>query len=226
MATANTLPARQNNKLQSIKKTAKPQAANFNSEIEHAWQLYREQLQRNFELMQIITEMQKTIGQSTIINLQPAPVVQNQQVEEKTDEREQLPELKSIPMKQFKKLLQIYELTVVPTKRSDAVQSHLELMYALFQLQEAYPEKLYMQMGIPDSSGYRYVRMLQQANLVKHSRGKLMLTKSGQAMMTAELNTPQDALQLITILKSQGTIYDYQNTFAVENWFAANGTQV
>lgn len=226
MATTNTLPARQNTKVLTVKKSVKQKAADFNTEIERAWELYREQLQRNFELMQIITEMQKAMSQSAFINLQPTapPVPEPDPV--KKDEREDFPELQSIPMQHFKKVLRIYMLTNVSTIRTDALQSHLELLYALHQIQEAYPEKLYMHMGIPDSTGYRYVRMLQQAGLVKYSRGKLMLAKCGVLMMNAQLNTANDALQLVEQLKKEGSIPEHQRTSALETWFQNNGQKM
>ena len=54
MSNTSQLPVRQNNKVQHLRKVSK---SNFESEIDTAWNLYREQLKRNFELMQIISEL-------------------------------------------------------------------------------------------------------------------------------------------------------------------------
>lgn len=223
MSTTSNVPARQQNKLQTVKKTNKASANSFRAEIDHAWHLYREQLQRNFELMQIITEMQKAINTSTLFTIQPALVMQPEQppvpVEEKRDERADLPELKTLSVKHFKRLIQVYQLTDLQTKRVDALQSQLELLYALYQLKESYPEKLYMYMGIPDSSGYRYVRALQHVSLIKYSRGKLVLTKSGELLMTCPLENTEQALELVTKLKEEGAVPNYRDTYELEYWF-------
>jgi len=228
MPTTN-LPARQNNKLQPAKKESKP-VAKFQEEIDHAWELYRQQLQRNFELMQIITEMQKVIGQQTaftIPKLQPIEAPMPAPVEAVQKKEEPLLEaLETLPLQRCKKLYKIYNILDGSVKRQDAAQSHLEMLFALQQLEEVYPERLYMHMAVPDSTGYRYSRGLQAIGLVKYYRGKLMLSKAGVLLMTAPLETGDDCKKLIEDLKEAGIAIHTLDRLSVPRWFDEEGKKL
>ena len=90
-------------------------------------------------------------------------------------------------MERFNKVERIFKMMSHNIKRRDAIQSLIEMLNAIHQLDEVNPERLYMQLGIPDSSGYRYARNLQKLKLVKCSRGKFSLTKEGLILMSNPL---------------------------------------
>jgi len=134
--------------------------------------------------------------------------------------------LETLPLQRCKKLYKIYNILDGSVKRQDAAQSHLEMLFALQQLEEVYPERLYMHMAVPDSTGYRYSRGLQAIGLVKYYRGKLMLSKAGVLLMTAPLETGDDCKKLIEDLKEAGIAIHTLDRLSVPRWFDEEGKKL
>ncbi len=201
-------------------KNKEPKQPAFANEIEQAWQLYREQLQRNFELMKIISDQQQVISRF-VTNGIPQPQTPALEAAQPAPPAipEPIAELKSIPLRHFNQLQQIFKLIDSRTVRNDGVQHLIEMIFAIHQLDEVYPDKLYMHMAIPDSTGYRHSRHLQKLGLIKNRKGKLTLTNLAIVLLQFPLETVEDFKLLIEKIKAEGvSISNYDSTDTC-SWF-------
>lgn len=182
--------------------------SSFGKEINQAWDLYREQLQRNFELMRVISEQQRIIEKFVSENTalpegsqknaalevqQAIPIIQNNEEE-----------IKYIPYDRIQKLHDAY-CTVYQSglSRNDALANHLNMIYILYQLKEATPEKWFMQICVPQSTAYRYATYMRKNHIIKSVRGKYMLTSIGLMLMEEKADTPAEQADLCKKLKKE-----------------------
>lgn len=220
MENTSQLQSAQSNKTQTSQIESN---GNFQNEIDTAWQFYHEQVKRNFGLMKIINELQQVIEQAagmSIPNMQSTMAPPNLQslTQAASTPEQQFREIQSLPLHRYKKIEQIFSLFNHGIKRKDALQHIIEMLNAIHQIGEVSPERLYMQLAIPDSSGYRYLRALQNTRLIKITHGKIALRNSGLALMNNPLENQEQILELTDLLKSENLIIDNGQLISVHSW--------
>jgi len=118
------------------------------------------------------------------------------------------PEIKYISYDRIQKLHDPY-CTVYKggLSRNDALANHLNMIYILHQLQEATPEKWFMQTCVPQSTAYRYATSMRQSHIIKSVRGKYLLTSIGRMLMEEKADTPAEQDELYKKLKKESDLF-------------------
>lgn len=148
---------------------------NINNDVDHCWQMYHAQLQRNGELMTIIDRqqqfIQKAINKGILNSIMPdtlqPPIPQVSQVIH-------LPEFKDMSMDKFTvSVLLFKQLFPNRIKRFDGIQCIIKILYTLHQMGGAsFPMQLFEKTGIAASTGFRNAMFLQNTYLIKKVGGK------------------------------------------------------
>ena len=171
----------------------------INNDVDHLWQMYQAQLQRNGELMSVIDRQQQFIQQvisKGVVNSLTPEITQ-------VSPQQLLP---AIPLPEFKDMsvenlqaisTRFKELYFREVKRLDAVHSIIRLLYILHQMGGgAFPEQLFEKANIGKSTGFRYAPFLQRKHLIKKVGGKYntryKITHWGKQLLDCTLQKDYD----------------------------------
>ncbi|MEP7167829.1 MAG: hypothetical protein ABI855_00505 [Bacteroidota bacterium] len=90
------------------------------------------------------------------------------------------------------------------------------MLYLLHQLEEATPERWFMQTCVPESTAYRYATYMRNNHLIKSVRGKYMLTSLGRMLMEGKADTPEEQEELKKKLRTEGHLFTLRQHISSE----------
>ena len=169
----------------------------FKEKMQQMWDMYEEQLQRNFELMQVINRQQQLLQQVAA----PGEILTTSKPELKKLKQlssEEEAELHFEPM-HFKKMneLSTYFRKIHATVRADAANSIVNFLYVLDKLGcSAYAEKIFSAADISDPTGFRYISTLRQLGFIAYNgrnyNVKYHLTEKGKQFLEGKIKDTTD----------------------------------
>ena len=191
--------------------------------LEKMWQMFQTQLQRNFDLMSLVTKQQQQIEQlvsGTVIQPLSVPALKQEipvpavSKEHNQSEYENTSPMlcNTVPSLSYEKLIDLKEsfndVFFVKPKRLDAVLSIINFLHFLFKLDgTASREELLRKTSLSVSSLQRYSGFLLNNHLVTYqgkinSNGIFRITQLGIKFLNGELTTHNQFLEEIKKLNS------------------------
>jgi hypothetical protein len=138
------------------------------------WDMFKVQLERNYELMNIVNKQtEQIINQSGIQHIlpvaeTPAPLPAEIKQEIKAEEKPFV----ALTYDKLQTLVERFQ-NVFPfkVKRIDAIQAHVSFLYTLYQIGErATHHQLFMSAGVTNVTGYRYLSAMREMKMIELRR--------------------------------------------------------
>ena len=172
--------------------------ADYQANMQQLWLMYQEQLQRNFDLMQIINR-QQLLHQQTPVIVQPAELL-FAPAEPQVEKKPAKPESDIAPLN-FKRLNTLAHnlQTLGIVTRIDAANSLVNFIYMLQCMGgSAVTETLFQNCAISSATGYRYTALLSKCRFIEYKGSdnfaiRVYLTKQGHKFLEGDETASAEA---------------------------------
>lgn len=164
--------------------------ADYQDHMQQLWLMYQEQLQRNFDLMQIINKQQLLL-QAPVSFDQPQKFTVTTEQEPAKEPQEQATEIEPLHFKRLNTLSHNLQSCGIIT-RIDAANGVVNFLYILQCMGgSAIAELLFQTCDVSVPTGYRYAALLNDCDFLNYKGDKFgmkyMLTPLGEKFLSGEI---------------------------------------